>query len=797
MIVVRQALRNLRGRPLSSAVVVLVLGLGIGANTTMFSTLDSVLFDPLPFPGAGDLVWVWGRSPEGRPNTLSALSYLDYRQESASFEGMAAFLTFPEEWVVSEDGDPEVLVGLQASWNLLETLGLSPVTGRGFQPADENLSSPPVVMISEGLWGRRYDRDPAIIGTSLPLGDASCLIAGVVPKELDLLATADLWRPIRLDDPMARGRGNNNFNVFGRLQPGVAIQAADAEMKSIAAGMAAEFPESQNGWSVSLQPLQELIVGGVQGMMYLLTGAVGLVLLVACGNLAALLLARAAGRGGEVAVRTALGASRSQLFRQFLAESSVLAAAGGLVGLLIAGSLLRAIQLFGPAHVPRLGEIGLDTGSLAFTAILTLATASVFGLIPALFFSRHDILESLKGTGRSGGLRGTGRLLGGLVVAQSAISLVLILAAGLLVRSLQQLRDVDPGFQAEDLVTAEVRLPARPYGEDLPTEPYWEGILESVRSIPGVEKASLTSSLPVVGGFGPWNTLWAEGRQPENGSDRQGAIRRLAAPEYFQAMGIPLLRGRGFTDLDGLAGPRVTVISESMADLFFPGQDAVGKGIILWESRWEVVGVAGDVRMGGLGRDIFPTFYLPVRQVAVAAGGNLVLRTRLAPAALASVLKESVRASEPGAAVTVPVEMRSMISSALGPERFRTLLLSSFAGVALLLVALGLYGVLGYSVNMRRRELGLRLALGATGGDLVRLTLEKGLSYALAGIGLGVAGGLGIAQMMEAMLFGVSALDPVTFLLGPAVLLGVAFLASLGPALKTSVADPVESLRRE
>lgn len=793
----RQALRRIRARPIGSLAVVLIMALGIGANTAMFSTLDSVVFDPLPYPGEGGLVWVWGRSPEGQPNTLSALAYLDYRREAASFEHLAAFLTFPEEWVVSGDGDPEVLVGLQASWNLLETLGLSPVIGRGFQPADEGLLSSPVVLITEGLWERRYNRDPSIIGRILPLGDASSVIVGVAPSELDLLAGVDVWRPLRLDNPMTVGRGNNNFNVLGRLRPDVASQVADAEMKAIAAGMAEEFPDSHEGWSVSLQPLHELMVGGVKGMMYLLTGAVCLVLLVVCGNLAAILLAQAAGREGEVAVRTALGASRGRLFRQFLAESSVLAVGGGLGGLLLAAGIMKGVQLIGPAYVPRLNEIWIDGGSLLITGFLTLAAALAFGIIPAFFFSGHQFIQSLKGTGRSAGLPGTGRLLGGLVVAQSATSLVLLLCAGLLLRSFQALGEVDPGFEVDGLVMAEVRLPVRPYGEDLPTDVFWDGIVESVRAIPGVEEASVTSALPVVGGFGPWNTLWAEGHEPESSAERQRAIRRLAAPGYFEAMGIPVIQGRGFSGEDGFGGRKVAVVSERMAEAFFPGESPIGKGLILWESRWEVIGMVGDVRMGGLGRDLFPTFYLGLRQMAAVGGGHLVLRSNLPSGSLMPAVREAVRAAEPGAAVADPMRMESVISSALHPERFRTLVLTAFAGASLLLVALGLYGVLGYSVSLRRKELGLRLALGATGGDLIRSTLRKGLSYSLAGIGLGVAGGVGITQLMEGMLFGVTTLDPITFLLGPAALLAVAFLASLGPALKTSATDPVESLSCE
>jgi putative ABC transport system permease protein len=793
----RLALRGLRKRPLLSLIIVATLAVGIGANAAMYSVVDSVLLEPLPYPDADELAWVSGRTPEGRRNTISAESYVDYRESATSFEDLAAHLTFREEYVMTSGDEPEVLVGTEASWNLFRTLGATAVVGRGFVPEDEEDSAPQVVVLSHGLWQRRFGGEREVVGRGIVLDGTPYEIVGVMSRVADVPSSADLWRPLRMSDPMAQGRGNNNFRVLGRLAEGVTLQQADAEMKGIATGIAERFPDTFQGWSVSVESLHSVVVGGVRGILWLLMGAVALVLLVTCANLAALLLARATGREGEVAVRMALGASRTDIMRQLLTETVVVAVVGGALGLLLAEGLVGALRTLGTGSLPRLGGVGLDGSALAFTVAISVITGVLFGLAPAVRAPRLALVDALKeGRGHRSGT-GSQRLQGALVMGQVALSLVLLLGAGLLLRSFQELRRVELGFGPEGVLTAEVRLPAESYGEDRPPAIFWDGALERIQALPGVRSASVVSALPVLGGFGPWNYMWAEGQEPATPAERQGAARRLVAPRYFETMGIPLLRGRDFTSEDGGASPLVTVISRSAAETFFPDQDPVGQGLMLWDQRWEVVGVVGDVPLSDLGRELFPAVYLAIRQIPWATGATLAIRTETDPNALAPALRRAVREVEPDAPVEELATMASLISASLATDRLRTLLLASFAALALLLAALGIYGILAYFVSQRTHELGVHMALGADRGDLLRSVLRRGLLLAAVGITVGLVTGIGLSRLLQGMLFGVGPLDPPTFVAVPVILMGVALLASLVPAWRATRVNPVDSLRGE
>lgn len=794
----RLALRSLRTRPLFFFIVLATLAVGIGANAAMFSVVDSVLLEPLHYPSADRLVWVSGRTPEGRPNTISALNYLDYRESATSFDELAAYLAFADQYVVTGPGEPEVLVGTRASWNLFRALGLAPVLGRDFTPADETPSSAAVVVISRGLWQRRFGGAPDVVGRTLALDGTPYEVVGVMPEAADRPADAELWRPMRLSDPVAQGRGNDNFRVFGRLRDGMTLERAEGEMQAVAAGIAERFPDVFHGWTVSLEPLQDVVVGDVRAILWLLMSAVVLVLLIACANLAALMLARAATREREVALRFALGASGSRVVRQLLTESVTVAVTGGMLGFLFAWGALEALRTLGAGSLPRLGEVGLDGSAVAFTAFVSLLTGVLLGMAPALRTRRAALADCF--TGGSGSRLGPGgrRLQAALVVGQVALSLALLAGAGLLLRSFQQLRRVELGFQPTRVLTSAVRLPREAYREDRPTTLFWNDALERIRALPGVQAASITTQLPVDAGFGPWNYVHAEGREPSVPAERRAAVRRFVAPGYFGTMNIPLMQGRDLTAHDVTGTTPVTVISQRAAEELWPGEDPLGRGLMLWDTRWEVVGVVGDVRLGDLSRDHFPTFYLALRQVPQSGhAATLVVRAAGNPTALAAALRQAVRAVEPDAAMVGVATMASLVSASLATERLRTLLLGSFAGAALLLAALGLYGVLAYFVGERTHELGVRMALGANRINVLNCVLRRGLGLAAIGIAIGVAIAAVGSQVMRRMLFGVTALDPTTFAVTVAVLCVVSFLAAFVPAWRATQLHPASCMRAE
>jgi len=795
----RFAFRAMGARPLFSIVVVATLALGIGANAAMFTVVDDVLLEPLPYPDADELVWVWGITSDGDRNTISAESYQDYRAANGSFRDLAATSVFPEEYVLTGGDAPQAALGTMVSWNLFRTLGTPPLLGRGFAPDDEDEGSPDVVVLSHRLWHSRYGAAPDVVGRTIVLDGTPRTIVGVMPPEADLFGRTDLWEPLRMSAGLATGRGNNNFRLFGRLRDGVTLTQANAEMKALAAGVAERFPDLFEGWTVDLVPLHEVVIGQVRSTLWLLMGAVGLVLLVTAANLAALMLARSTDRRREVAVRLAMGASRARVVEQLLTESVVMALAGGLLGLGLARTLLAGLTTVGAGSLPRLDAIGLDTSTLVFTAVVSLGTGILFGLAPAVQVPRLPLVETLKEAGGRGSGRTTHRTdlaRGALVIAQVALSVVLLAGAGLLLRSFQQLRSVELGIDPAGVLTAQVRLPAAEYGPERPPSVFWEAALERVRALPGVESATVAGGLPVIGGTGPWNYAWAEGHEPATPADRQGATRRLAAPGYFETFDIPL-EGRGFTTADREDGLPVVIISRSAAETFFPGENPIGQGLIVWGTRFEIVGVAGDVMVGGPDGEYAPIFYLSLHQMPFATSGTLVLRTAIEPEALASELRTTLRAVDPNAPIEEIATMASLVEGTLATDRLRTLVLGAFAVTALLLAALGLYGVLATFVGQRTHEMGVRMALGAEQRQVMATVLTRGLALAGTGLALGVVLALAAARLLQGMLFGVGALDLRAFGWTIAILAVTAVAAALAPALAATRVDPVESLRAE
>lgn len=799
---VRYALRSMAKRPLFSLVLVSILALGLGANAAMFSVVDSVLLEPLPYPEADELVWVSSLTPEGQMNSIAALDWRDYRDGSTTAEHVAAYGVFPEDIVITGGEEPEVLTGAAVSTNFFRTLGVDAALGRTFVEEDGETASGSPVILSYGLWERKFGGDPEVLGRTVTLDGAVFEVAGVMPEGFAFPAWAQVWRPFRMDERMAQGRGNNNFLVFGRLAPGATVEEADAEFKVIAATIAADYPEAKQDWSAQVQPMLDVFVGDVRGVLWMLLGAVGLALLIACANVAALLLARATRRQGEVAIRVAMGASRSRIVRQMLTESTITALAGGLFGLGVAYAALKAMSALGGGSLPRLAFIEMDGTALVFTLVVSLVTGVLFGLAPAIRAPRLQLAEALKEGGR--GLRhgGSLRLQSGLVIGQVALSLVLLVGSGLLIRSFLEMQKEELGFDPHGVVVAEIQLPRAVYGEERPTNDFYDALLEDVRALPGVAAAGVTTRIPVTGGRGPWNYVHAEGRPAATPADRQGATRRVVSPGYFEAMGIPLLRGRTFDRTDGVGddAPPVVVINRSLEELFFPGEDPVGRSIVLtgWDPplQMEVLGVVGDVRLGGVEDGANPTMYWP-QAITSRFTSTLVVRTAGDPAALAPQLREAVGRLDANVPIADLEPMTAIVATSLAEGRFRTILLGAFAGLALLLASLGLYGVLAQLVGGRTQELGVRMALGARPADILGWVLRRGLRLTLVGLGLGVLGAATSAWAARGLLFGVRPLDPVTYVGTAVVLTLVALAAAFLPGWKATRVNPVESLRAE
>ena len=796
----RFALRSMARRPLLSLILILILGVGLGANVAMFSVVDSVLLEPLPYPDADRLVWMWSRTPSGQNNTVAALDYMDYRERNTTLESLAAYSTWPERYVITGGDEPEVLVGAAASSNLFRTLGVEPVIGRGLLPEDEDPTSGNPVVLGYGLWQRRFGGDPGILGQTISLEGDVYEVVGVMPAGFAFPSWAELWRPMRMNERLAQGRGNNNFLVLGRLRSGVTIEQAESELISIATGIAEEFPDFKQDWSVALVPLRDVFVGSVRGVLWILLGAVALVLLVACANVAALLLARATAREGEVAVRLALGASRRRVVRQLLTESVVTAFVGGVLGLGVAYGAIEGLPTIGGESLALLAGVDLDGTALVFMLVVTLATGLLFGLVPAIRAPQLQLVDALKEGHR--GMRGSGglRLQSGLVVGQVALSLVLLISSGLLIRSFLRLQQEELGFRPRGVLTARIRLPAAEYGGDRHPNIFYEAALERVLALPGVEAAGFVTALPVIGGFGPWNFIHAEGRPAATPAERRGATRRVVTPGYFEAMGIPLMRGRTFARSDVSDAPAIAVISQSLAREFFPGEDPVGRSIVLpgWDPPvyLEIVGVVDDVRLGPLEYDTRPTMYWPMTQNG-RLSTYMVVRTPGDPAALVPALRAAIRDVDPDVPVSNLRPMSDVVSSSLAQNRFRTLLLGAFAGVALLLAALGLYGVLAQLVGRRTHELGVRIALGADRASVLVWVLRYGMRLTVFGVILGLVGAAATTRVVRGVLFGIEPLDPVTFAGTTIVLLLVAVAAAIVPGWRATRVDPVESLRSE
>ncbi|MBV8858093.1 MAG: ABC transporter permease [Acidobacteria bacterium] len=793
----RYATRRLWKSPGFAAVAVGALALGIGANTAIFSVVNSVLLRPLPYPAPEQLVQLWESRPrQNMPRVeIAPHEFLAWADQCQSFQRLAAIDA--AEYNLTGRGEPERVTGALVSAAYFPLLGVAPAHGRAFLDEEDRPGANNVVVLGHELWQSRFNSDPSVVGQTVSLDGVACNVVGVLPRGFRLPEGAALARPIAFSAEDRAQPGSHFLNVLGRLKEGVSVEQASAEMATVAARVEQSLGGTNVGHQVVVVPLHEQVVGGARTALLVLLGAVALVLLIACANVANLLLARAAARRREVAVRAALGASRWRIIRQLLAESLLLSGSGGALGLLLAVWGVDLLVGLDPEGVQRAGEVTLDWRVLAFTLGLSVLTGLLFGLAPALQASKTDFVESLKEGGRSGQGLARSRLRSSLVVAEVALTLVLLVGAGLLLKSFSRLLAVDPGLDPHHVITMAVSLPQAKYGEPQRITAFYEQLLQEAAALPGVQAAGVVSVLPLTGDDTS-NFVQIEGRAPLPPGQAMRAGRRNVSADYFRALGIPLKRGRAFTPADTAEAQRVLVINEAMARSFFAGEDPVGKRVRTSDkSPWaEVVGIVGDVRHQGLDVDTRPEMFFPHLQTP-SRQMTLVVRSEGDPVALAGPLRERVRSIDKDQPVGNVKTMEGWLSESVASRRFSAALLGVFAAAAAALAALGLYGVVSYSVAQRTHEIGLRVALGARPRDVLRLVIGQGMTLTLVGTGVGVAVALALTRVMSGLLFGVGATDPAVFVTVPLLLAAVALLACYIPARRATKVDPMVALRYE
>ncbi|MBL8203168.1 MAG: ABC transporter permease [Blastocatellia bacterium] len=805
----RYGLRLLLRKPAFTAVAILALALGIGANTAIFSVVNAILLRPLPYPEPERLVQLNHNYPQiNLKASVSAFGYSIYKEQAKAFEQITAISG--SSLNLTDGGEPEQLQAMTVTASFFPLFGAEAARGRVILPEEEQEGRNRVAVLSDALWTRRFGADPSLVNKTITLNGENYLVIGVMPAQFqfgrEFGRVPDLWVPLTFTPQQLSPNNLNNeyLSVFGRVRTGLSVQQAQAELDVLADNVRKQYSPntSREQWGLLLQPLNELVVGDVRFALWVLLGAVGLVLLIACANVANLTLARAADRQREMAVRAALGAGRARVIRQMLTESVLLAVMGGVLGLGLAAWGVSLLSKLTQIQIPRSHEIGLDWRVLLFTLGVSVLTGILFGLVPALQASRGNVYDTLKDGGRSGQGGARGRLRSSLIVAEMALALMLLVGAGLLMRSFWQLQQVSPGFQPQGVLSLMVSLPGHKYKEPPQRVNFFDQLLPQLKALPGVQSVGASSVIP-MSGTNSSGSFQIEGRQIPQGQSSPHGDRWQAAGDYFETMKIPLVRGRYFTAQDTANSLGVAIIDETMARKYWPNEDPLGKRISFerddqGQPRWrEIVGLVGHAKHRNLEGESRVQYYIPYAQRPNSTSMFLVLRTTGDPTNVAGTVRNAVRNLDKELPVFRVTTMEQLVADSMAQRRFTLWLLGIFAVTALLLAAVGLYGVLAYSVSQRSHEIGIRMALGAQGSDVQKLVVGQGMKLVLLGTGIGLVGAFALMRLMASLLFGVGAADPVTYVAITSLLAGVALLACWIPARRATKVDPIIALRYE
>jgi putative ABC transport system permease protein len=808
---VRYALRQVRKGPGFAAVIVITLALGIGVNTAIFSVVNAVLLRPLDFKDANRLMRVWHVPPaKSFPGmttfSVSAANYLDWEKQNHVFDNMAIY-TY-HGFTVTGGNEPEQVDASSVSPDFFATLGIQPMLGRVLSQGEDQPGRSHVVVLSYRLWKEHFGANPDVVGHNINLDGEAYLIAGVMPANFRFPDFAQMWTPMAWTDKERAVRGEHHYMVIARLNPGITLKQAQAEMNTISGRLQQLYPEDDKGWGALVVPLHDDLVADVRPALLVLLGAVAFVLLIACANVANLALAKSFSRQKEIAIRTALGATSARVLRQILTETVLLALAGGALGLANAHFAVRLIVAFLADKLPRSIDVRLDSQVLVFTAIISVVTGIVAGALPALRLTRREVNEALKqGLGRTDADSSGHRTRGILVVSEVAFSLLLLVGAGLMIRSFQKLRGVNPGFDSRNVLTMTAMVPRAKFASPSQQISFFELVLQRVKALPGVESTGVIDDIP-LNENGSHQPIAIEGRPAVPMSEQPEVDVRLISAGYMSALHIPILRGRDVSNTDVAGRPAAVLISESMAKQFWPGEDALGKRLTLTfspDAVREVVGIVGDVKLDSLDQTRpSATLYFPLDQLSSSSPGGwgsfpmtLVVRSAASSTGMVSAVSNAVHQVDPEIPLRDILAMDDLVTNSLSQQRFNMLLLGAFAGLALLLAAVGIYSVLSYSVKRSVREIGIRLALGAQVGDVLRMVVFEGMKPTLIGLALGTAGALALGRVLSSLIYEVRPTDPITFLVVAALLAAVALVASIVPAYRATKTDPMVALRYE
>jgi putative ABC transport system permease protein len=794
--------RSLLKRPVLTVVAIVTLGIGIGANSAIFSTINALLLKPLPFPDQDRVVALWDKVPSRgvERNEVTVANYLDWRSQNKTFEQLGIY----RWWSTNLTGadSPERVQGFQVTPNFLEIVGVKPMLGRGFSAEEDQPGKDAVALLTYSLWQRRFGADPNIVNKTIATNGVTRTVIGVMPPDFNYPKGAEIYAPLAITPELERSRGNHSYLGIGRLKPGVSLEGAQADLNTIASQLEKQYPDTNTGRGVVIYPILEDTVRMYSTALWVMMAAVGFVLLIGCANVANLMLARATGQQREIALRTALGASRFRIIRQLLTESVLLGLLGGALGILVGYWGVDAIRTANPGEAARFApgwnHLGINLPVLAFTLLLSLLSGVLFGLAPAWQLSKPDLNSALKEGSRQAS-SGSHRLRGLLVVSEVALSLMLLISAGLLIRSFLQLVKTDPGFNSENLLTMNLVLPAAKYKDELQRAAFYSDLVKRIAELPGVESAAAVNHLP-LGGSNSSNAFLIEGLpDPPPGQENDGRY-RVCTPNYFKTMGIAVLKGRGFTEQDKAGSQPVIIVNQTLARKYWPNTDPIGKRMRypgpLDQNPWmQVVGVVQDVKHE-MNLPVTSDFYVPHAQDAWQSM-VLVAKTKVEPAAMAAPIRQQVWAIDKDQPVFDVYTMREVRSISLALYSFSSVMLSIFAGMALLLAAIGIYGVMSYAVTQRTQEIGIRMALGARVIDVLKLVVRNGMALALIGVAVGLAGAYGLTRLLASLLVGVTPTDAITFSTVTFGLLLIALLACYIPARRATKVDPMVALRYE